>query len=60
MEGVGMLAWGLPLVLGIASFLLLTRWVRTSAPAVPVPDQSGSTTIDSLLARVDQELLALD
>jgi cytochrome c-type biogenesis protein CcmH/NrfF len=60
MVGVGMLAWGLPLVLGIASFLLLARWVRTPAPAVPVPDQGGSTTIDSLLARVDQELLALD
>jgi cytochrome c-type biogenesis protein CcmH/NrfF len=59
MEGIGVLAWGLPLVLGIASFLPLTRWVRTSAP-VPVPDQDASTTIDPLMARVDQELLALD
>jgi cytochrome c-type biogenesis protein CcmH/NrfF len=60
MEGVGILAWGLPPVLGIASFLLLAGWVRTSAPPVPGPDQRGSTTMDPLMARVDQELLALD
>jgi len=61
MEGVGMLAWGLPPALGVASLLLLTRWVRTSAPLARVPERGGATAIDDpMLARVDQELLALD
>ncbi len=62
MEGIGILAWGLPPVVGIASFLLLTWWVRAAAPPVRDAERGGSTTMedDPALARVDRELLALD
>ena len=62
MDGVGALAWVLPGALAIASFLLLTRWLRNSASRVDVPERGEATTIeeDPLIARVDQELLAVD
>ena len=56
MDGVGALAWVLPGALAIASFLLLTRWLRNSASRVRVPERGEATTIeeDALIARVDQ------
>ena len=60
MEGTGALVWVLPAVLAIASLLLLTRWVRTSTVRVPEPGAPITIGDDPMLARIDQELLALD
>jgi cytochrome c-type biogenesis protein CcmH len=62
MEGLGAVAWILPPVLGVASVFLLASRLRTMVRRGRDRGECGAMNRedDRMLARVEQELLALD